>query len=49
MTLLRLSHYLERADYRERAEAVLRVFAAPMQAQPFGFANLLAAVDFHAE
>jgi len=49
LTLLRLSHYLERADYRERGEAILRLFAAPMQAQPFGFAQLLAAVDFHAD
>ncbi|MDX2167379.1 MAG: thioredoxin domain-containing protein [Deltaproteobacteria bacterium] len=49
LTLLRLAHYLDRADYRERAEAVLRLFAAPMQSQPFGFANLLAAVDFHAD
>ena len=32
----------------ERAEAVLRLFAEPMRSQPFGFANLLAAVDFHA-
>jgi uncharacterized protein YyaL (SSP411 family) len=48
LTLLRLAHYLEREDYRERAETCLRLFAAPMRAQPFGFANLLAAVDFHA-
>jgi len=46
---LRLSHYLERPAYRERGEAVLRLFAAPLAAQPFGFANLLAAVDFHAD
>jgi uncharacterized protein YyaL (SSP411 family) len=49
MTLLRLSHYLERHDYRERAEAVLRLFAEPMRAQPFGFAQMLAAVDFHTD
>jgi uncharacterized protein YyaL (SSP411 family) len=49
LTLLRLSHYLDRRDYRERGEAVLRLFAAPLQSQPFGFANLLAAADFHAD
>jgi uncharacterized protein YyaL (SSP411 family) len=48
-TLLRLAHHLDRDDYRQRAEACLRLFAAPMRAQPFGFANLLAAVDFHAD
>ena len=49
MTLLRLSHYLERHDYRERAEAILRLFAEPMRGQPFGFAQMLAAVDFHSD
>jgi uncharacterized protein YyaL (SSP411 family) len=48
MTLLRLSHYIDRPEYRQRAEAVLRLYAAPMRSQPFGFANLLAAVDFYA-
>ncbi len=46
LTLLRLSHLLDRADYRSRAEAILRLFAEPMQAQPFGFAAMWAAVDF---
>ena len=49
MTLLRLAHHLDRDDYRQRAEACLRLFASPMRAQPFGFANLLAAVDFHSD
>ena len=48
MNLLRLYHYTGTAEYLERAEAVLRLFAEPMRAQPFGFANLLAAVDFAA-
>jgi len=48
MCLLRLFHYTGGAVYAERAETVLRLFAEPMRAQPFGFANLLAAVDFHA-
>jgi uncharacterized protein YyaL (SSP411 family) len=49
MDLLRLHHYTDNARYRERAEAVLRLYAEPMRSQPFGFANLLAAVDFHAD
>ena len=49
MTLLRLAHHLDRDDYRDRAEACLRLFAGSMRGQPFGFANLLAAVDFHAD
>jgi uncharacterized protein YyaL (SSP411 family) len=48
MTLLRLHHYTQRAEYLQRAEAVLRLFAESLRSQPFGFANLLAAVDFHA-
>ncbi|MGD9762156.1 MAG: thioredoxin domain-containing protein [Candidatus Binatia bacterium] len=49
MTLLRLAHYLDRPDFRTRAETILRLFAEPMRAQPFAFANLLAAVDFRAD
>jgi hypothetical protein len=48
MNLLRLYHYTGTAAYLQRAEAVLRLFAEPLRAQPFGFANLAAAVDFHA-
>ena len=48
MNLLRLYHHTGHAEYLQRAEAVLRLFAEPMRAQPFGFANLLAAVDFYA-
>jgi uncharacterized protein YyaL (SSP411 family) len=48
LTLLRLYHYTGNAAYLERAEAVLRLFGDAMRAQPFGFANLLAAVDFDA-
>jgi len=47
--LLRLHHYTERADYRERAESMLRLFAGPMREQPFGFANMICAVDFYAQ
>ena len=48
LTLLRLYHYTGHAAYLERAEAVLRLFGDAMRAQPFGFANLLSAVDFYA-
>ena len=48
MNLLRLYHYTGNADYLQRAEATLRLFAAPMHSQPFGFANLFAALDFFA-
>jgi uncharacterized protein len=48
MNLLRLHHYTGNAAFRERAEAVLRLFAEPMRSQPFGFSNLITAVDFHA-
>ena len=48
LNLLRLHHYTERPEYLRHAEAVLRLFAAAMSSQPFGFANLLSAVDFHA-
>ena len=48
MTLLRLHHYTGAAAYREHADALLRLFAEPMRSQPFGFAALLAAVDFSA-
>ena len=46
--LLRLYHYTEDADYLDRVETLLRLYGAAMRAQPFGFANLLCAVDFYA-
>jgi uncharacterized protein YyaL (SSP411 family) len=48
MSLLRLHHYTGGELFLQRAEALLRLFAEPMRSQPFGFANLLTAVDFHA-
>jgi uncharacterized protein YyaL (SSP411 family) len=48
-TLLRLYHYTGNSAYLERAEAVLCLFADAMRSQPFGFANMLAAVDLHAD
>jgi uncharacterized protein YyaL (SSP411 family) len=47
--LLRLYHYTANATYLDRAETMLRLFAAPMREQPFGFANMLCAVDFYAQ
>jgi len=45
--LLRLYHYTERSDYRDRAEAMLRLYAGAMRQQPFGFANLFCAADLY--
>ena len=47
--LLRLYHYTERPEYLEHAQALLRLYAGPMRAQPFGFANMLCAVDFYTQ
>jgi uncharacterized protein YyaL (SSP411 family) len=45
--LLRLYHYLGEARFFEAAERTLRCFAGGMQAQPFGFAHMLAAADLY--
>jgi uncharacterized protein YyaL (SSP411 family) len=47
--LLRLHHHTEKTDYLERAEALLRLYAASMHEQAFGFANMLCAVDFYTQ
>jgi uncharacterized protein YyaL (SSP411 family) len=47
--LLRLSALAGRSDYLERAEASLRLFADAMQQQPFGYANMLAGLDWYAD
>jgi len=44
--LLRLHRYTETALYLDRAETALRVYAGQMAQQPFGFANMLCALDF---
>jgi uncharacterized protein YyaL (SSP411 family) len=49
LTLLRLYHYTGDPDHLTRAESVLRLLAEPLRSQPFGLANLLAAVDFHTD
>ena len=45
--LLRLYHYTGRDDYLKRAEKVLRSYYDAMESQPFGFAHMLAALDFY--
>jgi uncharacterized protein YyaL (SSP411 family) len=47
--LLRLYHYMGKEDYLKRAEAILRAYYTAMENQPFGFAHLLAALDFYLE
>jgi hypothetical protein len=44
--LLRLYHLTGRPDFLTRAEATLRLYAGQMREQPFGFANMLCALDF---
>jgi uncharacterized protein YyaL (SSP411 family) len=47
--LLRLYHYTANDDYLNKAEKVLRSYYDAMANQPFGFAHLLAALDFYLE
>ena len=45
--LLRLYHYTGKEDYLKRAEMILRAYYNAMENQPFGFAHMLAALDFY--
>ena len=45
--LLRLYHYTGKEDYLKRAERILRAYYDAMENQPFGFAHMLAALDFY--
>jgi uncharacterized protein YyaL (SSP411 family) len=45
--LLRLAHLTGNMSYAERAENLLRSYSDAMESQPFGFAHLLCALDFH--
>jgi uncharacterized protein YyaL (SSP411 family) len=45
--LLRLFHYTGKEDYWKRAEKILRAYSVAMENQPFGFAHMLAALDFY--
>ena len=47
--LLRLYHYTGKEDYLKRAERILRAYYNAMENQPFGFAHMLAALDFYLE
>ena len=45
--LLRLYHYTGKEDYLKCAERILRAYYKAMENQPFGFAHMLAALDFY--
>ncbi len=45
--LLRLFYLTENQDYLSKAETVLRLFYDGMQQNPFGFSNMLCALDFY--
>ncbi|MCC6763334.1 MAG: thioredoxin domain-containing protein [Deltaproteobacteria bacterium] len=45
--LLRLHHYLGEERFMTAAERALAVFGVGMSKNPFGFANMIAAMDFH--
>jgi hypothetical protein len=45
--LLRLSYLTENHDYLSKAEKVLRLFYDVMEQNPFGFSNMLCALDFY--
>ncbi|HTM10713.1 MAG TPA: thioredoxin domain-containing protein, partial [Verrucomicrobiae bacterium] len=47
--LLRLYYYEGKEDYLKKAEKVLRIYYDGLEQQPFGFAHLLAALDFYLE
>ncbi len=47
--LLRLYHYTGREDYLKKAEKVLRLYYDAVEKQPFGFAQMLSALDFYLE
>ncbi len=47
MGLLRLYHFVGDTRFLEAAERTLRCFSGAMQANPFGFAHMIAAADFY--
>ena len=47
MGLLRLYHFVGDVRFLEAAERTLRCFSGAMQANPFGFAHMIAAADFY--
>ncbi|MCI0528894.1 MAG: hypothetical protein L0Y56_15770, partial [Nitrospira sp.] len=49
MDLLRLYYLTDHNDYLAKAEQALRLFYQSMQENPFGYASMLAALDFYLE
>jgi uncharacterized protein len=45
--LLRFYHLTGKEDFLGKAETVLRSYSHAMESQPFGFAHMLCALDFH--
>ncbi len=46
LTLLRLSEFTGRGDFRETAERTLKAFGDPMESSPFSYTYMLCALDF---
>ena len=47
LNLLRLFYLIEKQDYLSKAEKLLRLFYDAMEQNPFGFSNMLCALDFY--
>jgi len=47
LNLLRLAKWLDRKDYREKAESVFRSFAGRAAKSPYSFERYLSALDFY--
>lgn len=47
LNLLRLFYLTEKQEYFDKAEQVLRLFYDAMEQNPFGFSNMLCALDFY--
>jgi len=47
LNLLRLSYLTENQNYLTKAEQVLRLFYEAVEQNPFGFSNMLCALDFY--
>jgi len=47
LNLLRLSYLTENQNYLAKAEQVLRLYYEAMEQNPFGFSNMLCALDFY--
>lgn len=47
LNLLRLFYLTEKQEYLDKAEKLLRLFYDAMEQNPFGFSNMLCALDFY--